>query len=283
MISRRTCAGAIASVALQGQNMFANAEAYERFMGRWSRLVAPLLVDFARLPEEGEVLDVGSGTGALAFAVAQKKPKVRVVGIDPSREYVAYAASRDMFPPRARFETGDAQSLRFADSAFGGSVSLLVFNFIPDPGKALREVRRVTAGGGSISAAVWDYPEGMKMLRVFWDAAVGVDAGAEKRDEKHMPLCRPGELAKLWTQGGLENVEERPLDVEMKFQSFADYWEPFLLGQGPAGAYASSLSKDALTALQAAVRSRLSVKNENAGFTLPGRVWAVRGTAPIRH
>ena len=121
------------------------------------------------------------------------------------------------------------------------------------------------------------------MLRVFWDAAVGVDAGAENRDEKHMPLCRPGELAKLWTQGGLENVEERPFDVEMKFQSFADYWEPFLLGQGPAGAYASSLSKDALTASQAAVRSRLSVKNENAGFTLPGRVWAVRGTAPIRH
>jgi ubiquinone/menaquinone biosynthesis C-methylase UbiE len=173
--------------------MFADAEAYERFMGRWSRLVAPQLVDFTDMPDPARILDVGSGTGALAFALAERKPQAHVRGIDPSKEYVEYANSRNPFPDRVSFETGDAQQLRLADASFDASLSLLVFNFIPDPGKALRELRRVTKPGGRISAAVWDYGDGMRMLRAFWDAAVSIDAKAEKHDERHMPLCRAGE------------------------------------------------------------------------------------------
>src|SRR5206468_438969 len=102
------------------------------FMGRWSRLVAPLLVDFAGVPDSGRVLDVGSGTGSLAFAIAEKKPKIRVVGIDPSKEYVAYAGAKNSFGERAAFEVGDAQQMHFPNAAFEASLSLLVFNFIPD-------------------------------------------------------------------------------------------------------------------------------------------------------
>ena len=128
--------------------MFADANAYERFMGRWSRLVAPQLVDFTEVSNHGHLLDVGSGTGALAFSLAERKPRVHVRGIDPSKEYVEYANSRNPFPDRVTFETGDAQQLRLADASFDASLSLLVFNFIPDPIKALREVRRVTKPGG---------------------------------------------------------------------------------------------------------------------------------------
>ena len=262
--------------------MFEDAEAYERFMGRWSRLVAPQLVDFTDLPDRGRMLDVGSGTGSLAFAIADRMRQVRVLGIDPSKEYVAYAGSRNPFSDRAGFEVGDAQQLRYPDASFDAALSLLVFNFIPDPKKALLELRRVTRPGGRISAAVWDYGAGMRMLRTFWDAAVQLDPGAEELDEKHMPLCRAGELLFLWRQGGLENVREQSIDIEMKFESFADYWDPFLLGQGPAGSYVRRLDRASLHALRQEVKHRLSTSVEDRPFVLAARMRAVLGIVPNR-
>jgi SAM-dependent methyltransferase len=286
MLSRRAFLWAPVVPVLLGQErqpkMFGDAEAYERFMGRWSRLVAPRLVEFTNLPEGGRILDVGSGTGSLAFAIAERNRTARVLGIDPSQEYVAYAASRNSFPDRATFEVGDAQQLHFGDSGFDAALSLLVFNFIPDAKKALLEVSRVTKPGGRVSAAVWDYGAGMRMLRTFWDAAAHIDPGAEKLDEKHMPLCRSGELSALWRQGGLADVVERAIDVDMRFESFADYWDPFLLGQGPAGSYVRSLDRDKVQALRNEVKLRLSSSAENTPLVLTGRVWAVRGVVPNR-
>jgi len=282
MLSRRGFLAVSAVPLLGGENrkpnIFGDAEAYERFMGRWSRLLAPLLVDFTGAPDGARVLDVGSGTGALAFAIAKRNGRSRVVGMDPSQEYVAYATSKNPFPDRASFQVGDAQELHFADAAFDAALSLLVFNFIPDPKKALLEVRRVTKPGGLVSAANWDYGAGMRMLRAFWDAARSVDAAAERLDERHMPLCRAGELSELWRQGGLHNIQEQPLDITMRFQSFADYWQPFLLRQGPAGAYAASLNRDRLQALRVEVKRRLSLSVEDRPFALTARAWAVRGT-----
>jgi SAM-dependent methyltransferase len=257
--------------------MFGNAEAYDRFMGRWSRLIAPLLVDFGNVPETGRVLDAGSGTGTLAFTIAERKPSVRVTGIDPSKEFVAYAAGKNPFSDRLSFEVSDAQDLHFADARFGACLSLLVFNFIPDAARALREMRRVTQPGGWISAAVWDYGDQMRMLRLFWDAATELDPRAEQLDEKHMPLCRAGELSELWRQGRLDQVEEQPLNITMRFDSFEDYWQPFLLGQGPAGAYLRSVQEDLLRELRSVVRRRLSISSDNEPFALPARAWVVRG------
>ena len=118
----------------------------------------------------------------------------------------------------------------------------------------------------------------MKMLRAFWDGAVHLDSKAEKLDERHMPLCRAGELSELWRQGGLENIQEQPHVITMKFESFADYWDPFLLGQGPAGVYVKSLSRDQVRALRGEVKSRVFPKGENLPITLSARVWSVRGS-----
>jgi SAM-dependent methyltransferase len=286
MLSRRGFLAPIVGPALRGQDwklkMFADSEAYERFMGRWSSMLAPLLVDFTQLHDTGRVLDVGSGTGALAFSIAKLKVHGQVLGIDPSKEFVGYAKSRNPFQDRARFEVGDAQKLRFSDATFDNSSSLLVFNFIPDRKTALREVSRVTKPGGWVSAAVWDYGAGMRMLRVFWDAARAVDPTAQKFDELRMPLCRAGELGAFWKQGGLERVEERQLDITMRFTSFADYWDPFLLGQGPAGAYLRNLHGDRRQALRGEVKRQLALRTEDAPFSIPARAWAVRGIVQSR-
>src|SRR5215471_12316452 len=208
--------------------MFANAKAYEQFMGRWSRLMAPLLIEFAGIVDEGWLLDIGSGTGSLSFEVVQRKKNVHVVGIDPSKEFIEYSNSTNAEPDQVKFEIGDAQRLPFTDGTFDSSLSLLVFNFIPDPLRALQEACRVTRSGGVIAAAVWDYGREMQMLRTFWDAAASIDERAGKLDEARMPLCRPGELSDLWLKVGLTSVVEQPLDVQMRFLSFEDYWHPFL-------------------------------------------------------
>jgi SAM-dependent methyltransferase len=259
--------------------MFANAESYEYFMGRWSRLVAAQIVDFAGLPKEGRVLDIGSGAGALSFVI-QRKTNAHVVGVDASKEFVAYANSISPAPDRIEFEVGDAQHLRFADATFESTFSSLVFNFFTDATKALREAYRVTKPGGSIAAAVWDYGGDMRMLRTFWTAAANIDAAAKNLDESHMPLCRSGELAQLWTSVGLHNVREQPLDIEMRFESFEDYWRPFLAGQGPAGAYTASLDSTTLQRLRTELKHRLSLSSEDVSFVLPARAWAVCGTVP---
>ena len=208
-----TCWGVSLMASMSDQDpIFSEAQAYERFMGRWSRDLAPLLVRFAGVTDGETLLDVGSGTGALAAALASAAPSSRIVGIDPSAPYVAQAQARHG-GPRVSFEVGDAQRMRFEAAAFDRTLSLLVVNFIPDADRAIAEMTRVTRRGGTVSAAVWDYGDGMGMLRVFWDEAIALKPDLVAKDERHMPLCRPGELAALWRRHGLQNVVEEALTV----------------------------------------------------------------------
>ena len=259
--------------------MFSLGDAYERFMGRWSRALAPRLVEFAGVRDGDDVLDIGSGTGALTAAVAAAAPSSRIVGIDPSAPYVAFAQEQ-LSAERIRFEVGDAQQLPLADSSFDRTLSLLILNFVPDRDRALREMMRVTRPGGTVGAAVWDYGSGMEMLRVFWDEVVAFDPGMEPRAERHMALCREGELAALWRQHRLDGVAEQPLTIETPFSSFDDYWTPFLGNQGPAGAYVAGLESDKREQLRRRLRHRLLGDASDRPFTLHARAWAVRGTVP---
>jgi SAM-dependent methyltransferase len=258
--------------------MFSAGEAYERFMGRWSRYLAPHLVRFAGVVNGDIVLDIGSGTGALASAVAAAAPASRIVCIDRSLQYVAFARAR--CPAAFRFEVADAQQLGLADRAVDRALSLLILNFLPDPSKALNEMMRVTRPGGTVAAAVWDYGQGMEMLRVFWDEAVALARDIDPKDERHMALCRAGELSELWREHRLQDVFEEPLAIQTRFSSFDDYWLPFLGGQGPAGAYVAALSPGDREQLRRRLRRRLLGDGPDGPIVLSARGWAVRGVVP---
>jgi ubiquinone/menaquinone biosynthesis C-methylase UbiE len=248
-------------------------------MGRWSRTLALPFVQFAGVQSGDSVLDVGSGTGAVTAAVVAASPASRIVGIDSAAAYVAFARAHHA-DDLIRFEVGDAQQLQFADRSFTRALSLLNLNFIPDPSKALQEMLRVTQPGGSVAAAVWDYGQGMEMLRAFWDEAVALNREADARDERHMRFSANGELAQFFREQPLQDIASEALTVETRFSSFDDYWLPFLEKQGPAGAYVSSLRATDSEQLRLRLRRRLLADGPDAPIVLRARAWAVRGTVP---
>jgi SAM-dependent methyltransferase len=192
--------------------MFAASAGYERFMGRWSRQLAPAYIAFAGVKNGDHILDLGTGTGSLAAALETSMPATEIVGIDPSEGFIAYA-QKNAKSARARFEVGDAQALRFKNASFDNTLALLVINFVPDHNKAAAEMRRVTRPGGVVSACVWDYDASMQMLRFFWDEAIALDPAIEPKDERHMKLSRQGQLGDLWRKTGLTDVKEEPLTI----------------------------------------------------------------------
>jgi SAM-dependent methyltransferase len=221
-------------------------------------------------------LDVGCGTGALAETILALAAPREVVGIDPSPAYIEFARER-VNHQGVRFEVGDAQDLQEASATFDAVVSGLVLNFVPEPDRALSEMARVARPGGSVAAYVWDYAEGMQLIRYFWDAAAALDPRARELDEgRRFPLCKPEPLTKLFQTAGLNKVEVRAIDVPTVFRDFDDYWSPFLGGQAPAPGYATSLSEERRTMLRERIRANLPTNSEGEHHLI-ARAWAVRG------
>ena len=253
-----------------------SGDAYEPYVGRWSRLVARQFLEWLAIPTGCRWLDVGCGTGALAESILALAAPREVVGVDPSPAYVAFARDR-VNDPRGRFEVGDAQAILEASASFDAVVSGLVLNFVPEPEKALSEMVRVTRPGGTVAAYVWDYAEGMELMRHFWDAAGALDPRAQGLDEgRRFPLCKPEPLTDLFQTAGLEIVEVRAVDVPTVFRDFDDYWSPFLGGQAPAPGYAMSLSEERRAALRERIRASLPT-NSRGEHHLIARAWAIRG------
>lgn len=265
---------------MPGKNLHAawtSGEAYERWVGRWSRPIARQFVPWLHVPAGASWLDVGCGTGVVTDAILTWAEPECVVGVDRSATFRDEAA-RGPQSERASFEVGDAAELPYEDGRFDVAVAGLVLNFLPDPGAGVREMTRVVRRGGTLGAYVWDYLEGMEIMRAFWDVAAGADSSvADLPEVQRYPLCRPDPLRNLFTDAGLRAVEVTALEAPAVFRDFDDYWQPFLGGQGTAPTYVASLSHEDRTRLREGLRATFS-PSDDGHIEMRVRAWAVRGT-----
>jgi len=248
----------------------AGPEAYDRFMGRYSTPLAPRFADFASIGEAQRVLDVGCGPGALTGELVRRFGADAVAAVDPSPGFVEAAGRRN---PGVDVRRAEAESLPFDDGSFDAVLAQLVVHFMTDPAAGIAEMRRVARGGGIVTACVWDHAGGAGPLARFWDAARELDPGVA--DESDLPGAREGDLERLLHEAGLGDVEERLLTVEVEHGSFDEWWEPFTLGVGPAGAYVQGLAEDARDRL----RERCRELHPDAPFAVSASAWAARGVA----
>lgn len=214
------------------------ADAYARFMGRYSEPLAVRFADLADVRAGQQALDVGCGPGALTAQLVERLGTDAVSAIDPSDSFVV--AIRARFPG-LDVRSGVAEQLPFADATFDVALAQLVVHFMTDPVAGLAEMARVTRPGGLVAACVWDHDGGSGPLSLFWRAVHDVDPDA--RDESGLAGAREGHLAELCEAAGLEQITSSKLSVVVRFASFADWWEPFTLGVGPAGAYVTQLDE----------------------------------------
>jgi SAM-dependent methyltransferase len=252
------------------------ADAYDRHIGRYGPALAAGLIAAARIRPGQTALDVGCGPGALTAALAGLLGAEQVAAVDPSEPFAQACGSR---VPGVRVEVAAAEALPFGDGTFDAALSQLVVNFMSDARAGVGEMRRVTRSGGTVAAAVWDYADGMTLLRRFWDAAVALDPDAARLDEGvSMPYCRPDQLGELWRGAGLQDVETSELVVEAGYSGFDDLWQPLESGVGPSGAYAAGLPPERRNRLRDELRRRLGAGDKP--FRLAARAWCVTGRTP---
>ena len=246
------------------------AEAYDRFMGRYSRLLAPQLADLAGVNGGQRALDVGCGPGALTEELVRRLGAGSVAAVDPSEPFVAAARERH---PGVDVRRASAEQLPFPDGGFDTTLAQLVVHFMADPVAGLTEMARVTRRDGVVAACVWDHAGSQGPLSLFWRAARELDPGIE--DESQLAGTREGHLAELFAAAGLREIEEEVLSAGFEHPTFEEWWEPFTHGVGPAGSYVSTLG----TEHQAKLRERCRRLLPEAPFVLTARAWAARGLA----
>ncbi len=250
----------------------AAADEYDRFMGRYTRTLAPALVEAAGVRDGMRVLDVGCGPGGLTGALADRVGEERVAAIDPAPQFTA--ACRQSHPA-ADVRDGAAEQLPWPDGTFDATLSCLVIGFMADPDRGVREMRRVTRGGGTVAACMWDIAEGgMTMLNTFWGAARRIDASLT--GEEHRAGVTRGDIAHRFRRAGLEDVEDGELEASADYAGFDDFWEPFTFAVGPAGQHLATLSPERRELVREACRAALP----DGPFSLTARAWFARGSAP---
>lgn len=246
------------------------AEAYDRFMGRYSRLLAPQLADLAGVRHGQRALDVGCGPGALTAELVGRLGPRAVAAVDPSESFVAAARARY---PGVDVALASAEDLPFPDDSFDTALAQLVVHFMAEPIAGLTEMSRVTRSDGVVAACVWDHAGGKGPLGLFWSIARELDPDVE--DESKLAGAREGHLAELFEAAGLRQIETTSLSADLQHSTFEDWWEPFTGGVGPAGAYVGRLDPEGQAALRERCRSRIGAEP----FVITARAWAARGLA----
>lgn len=245
-------------------------------MGRWSRQIASIFVAALGADPGLRWLDVGCGTGALTQAIVDLAGPITVDGVDASPGFLEEARRSELGPATFHIASGD--ELPFPSSTFDFVVSGLALNFMPDPARALLEWARVARPGGRVAVYVWDYAGRMGFLRQFWDTVAGLDPiGAREDQAERFSICRPDVLASAFVAAGLSDVDVSSIEISTHFTSFDDYWQPFLAGVGPAGAYTTGLTVAEQARLASALEDALPF-GEDGSIDLPARAWTAGGT-----
>ena len=259
-------------------DVWADGAGYESYVGRWSRRVAREFLRWLAVPPSSTWLDFGCGTGALSQIILAEASPLRVIGCDRSPAYVTFAR-RQTADARAEFVVAELPDLPRVDEGFDAVVAGLVLNFLPTPTQGVAAMATRARHRGTVAAYVWDYAVGMQLMRIFWDAAVSLNAAARELDEGvRFPLCRPDPLRALFESAGIRDIHVQPIVVPTVMRNFDDYWTPFLSGQGPAPGYVANLSPAERARLRDTIREGLP-KSPNGSIPLSARVWAVRGSA----
>jgi ubiquinone/menaquinone biosynthesis C-methylase UbiE len=253
---------------------YANPAAYERFMGRWSARLAPSFLRFAQVRDDQHVLDVGCGTGVLSRAIISFGAAVKVTGVDPSAEYLAFAA-RGVRGDRARFQIGSAEALPFADGTFDAALAMLVLQDFDEPARAVREMARVTRPEGVVAACIWDFEHGLPMLSLLRQAAAALAPDEAHRSRRHNAGLE--ELGTLWREFGLQEALTETFEIGMAFASFDDYWQPVLGRSTPTSAMVARVDGQTGGALAGLLRDKIGGTQPDGSFVLPARAFAVRG------
>ena len=255
---------------------WSDGAAYESFVGRWSRLIAPQFVEWLGVPPGSAWVDVGCGTGALTSAILAEAAPRSVLAIDPSADFIGHARAV-VHDDRARFAIATADAVPLDASIADAVVAGLVLNFVPDVPRALAEMRRVATAGARLGAYVWDYAAGMEPIRRYFDAAIEVDPAARDADEgRSFPICQPEPLRAAFAAAGIGDVEVRAIDAPAVFSSFDEFWTPFLTGVGVASRYNVGLAESTRVAIRERLRTTLPT-DEDGSIRLGVRAWAVRG------
>jgi ubiquinone/menaquinone biosynthesis C-methylase UbiE len=254
-----------------------SADGYERLMGRWSKRLAPGLIDFAGLADGESILDVGCGTGSLTFELAKYADLTEIQAIDFSPVFVEAARARNT-DPRISFQQADATALPFADEAFDRALALLVLHFVPEAGKAVAEMRRVVRPGGVVAAVVWDHYGGMPGFRMMVDTVAAMsESGRQMRSRFcFQPMVQPGEMKRSFIDQGLTEITETQLTIRMDYENFDDYWAPIAAGEGPLGRY-MTLDAAEKTRVEAAVRDAYQAGRPDGPRSFASVAWACRG------
>jgi SAM-dependent methyltransferase len=243
-------------------------------MGRWSRLVGEKFIDWLAAPTGLKWIDVGCGSGALSAAIAKTQNPRELVAIDQSEGFVQ--STRQRLGSRAECVIGDALDIPSPDSRFDLAVSGLVLNFVPEPEKMLREMRRVAIPDGVVAVYIWDYAGRMEFLTYFWDSVLDLDPDAiDLHEARRFPDANAEGLARQFVESGLTDVIVEPIEVTTRFESFDDYWQPFLGGQGPAGTYVFNLENTDKEKLRTHLSDRLPIQADGS-VQMTSRAWCAK-------
>jgi SAM-dependent methyltransferase len=265
------------AMAGEKSKLWGAADAYEQYMGRWSRKIAPLFLEWLAPPQRKNWIDIGCGTGQLSLQIASKCNPSHHIGVDQTEGFLSLARKN---VPNAEFTVGDALSIDLPNDSVDYAVSGLLLNFVPDKAKALNEMARIARPEGVVALYVWDYAGHMQIMRYFFDAARVIDPKSSAFDDGiNAPICRPKALADAFSAAGLSHVETAPIDIAAAFIDFQDYWEPFLGGTGSAPKYCLSLDEATRNEIRDAVRAKLPI-GPDGEILLAVRAWAARGVVP---